>query len=147
MSRRSKLAFVTGVTVFMLAVNILPVFTAHVIAADDFDTKTKALENLTSVADTAGLGGNTDIKKTIGNVIKILLTLLGVLMVLLLIYGGFVWMTAMGEAQKVEKAKGIIKTAIIGVIVLLMAYAIAFFILSDVWEAVKNPNGVPGQQN
>ncbi|MBI4812330.1 hypothetical protein HY798_02705 [Candidatus Falkowbacteria bacterium] len=48
-----------------------------------------------------------------------------------MIYGGYTWMTASGNEQQVEKAKGIIKNAVIGLIVVLAAYVVTAFIY---WE-------------
>ena len=47
---------------------------------------------------------------------------------LLIIYGGILWMTAMGKENQVEKAKNIIIQAVIGLVIVLAAYAITSFI-------------------
>ncbi len=64
----------------------------------------------------------------IGKVINVLLSFLGVFFLILMIYGGFVWMMSKGNEQEVEKAKNIITNAIIGLIVVLAAYAITAFV-------------------
>jgi hypothetical protein len=64
----------------------------------------------------------------IGSVIKIILSFLGVLFLILMIYGGFVWMKAMGNEQEVTKAKSILTNAIIGLIIVLAAYAITAYV-------------------
>ena len=50
----------------------------------------------------------------IGGVIKVLLSFLGVVLLLYIVYGGFLYMTAGGEEGKVKTAKGVISNAIIG---------------------------------
>jgi len=80
---------------------------------------------------TGGLNGNsvmTDIPQAIGRIVGIVLSLVGVFFFLLMIYGGFTWMFARGNEQNVEKAKSIIQSAIIGMIIVLAAYAITVFI-------------------
>jgi cbb3-type cytochrome oxidase subunit 3 len=63
-----------------------------------------------------------------GSIVSAVLSLLGVLFFLLTIYGGLRWMLSQGNESEVEKAKQIIISAIIGLIVVLSAYAITTFI-------------------
>jgi len=60
--------------------------------------------------------------------IGFVLSFIGVLFLILTIYGGINWMTAGGNEQKVEKAKTIIINAIIGLLIVLSAYTITSFI-------------------
>lgn len=62
--------------------------------------------------------------------VTIILSLLGVIFICFIIYGGVIWMTANGNEQKVEKAGDIIKESFIGLIVVLAAYAISFFLFN-----------------
>jgi hypothetical protein len=82
-----------------------------------------------------GTSSPTDLLTLIGTVINVLLGLLGVIFLLLTIYAGFIWMTAQGNEEKVEKAIGILKTGIIGMIVTLAAYSIANFVVGEVSDA------------
>lgn len=59
----------------------------------------------------------------IGKVLNISTTFLGVIFLLLMIYAGYLWMMARGNEQEVEKAKNIIIYAVIGLVVVLAAYA------------------------
>jgi len=68
--------------------------------------------------------------ETIGNLINIVLSFLGVIFVILIIYGGFMWMTAGGKEQQVEDAKKVIIRATIGIAVIMLAYAVTWFIIS-----------------
>lgn len=63
-----------------------------------------------------------------GVVIEGLLALLGVIFLALMLYAGYHWMTARGDEEKVTKAKDTIRRAIIGLIVVVGAYAIWAFI-------------------
>lgn len=69
-----------------------------------------------------------DLTAIIGFIIKMLLSFIGVVFLLLMIYGGYIWMLARGNDQEVEKAKNIIKNAIIGLAVVLSAYAITLLV-------------------
>ncbi len=64
----------------------------------------------------------------IGKIIGVILSFLGVIFLLLMIYGGYLWMMARGNEEQVGKAKKIIVQAVIGVIIVLAAYAITAFI-------------------
>ncbi|OGY43660.1 MAG: hypothetical protein A3B89_04460 [Candidatus Buchananbacteria bacterium RIFCSPHIGHO2_02_FULL_40_13] len=81
--------------------------------------------------------GTTDLKTAIGKIVQIFLGFLGVLAVVLIIYAGFLWMTAGGDSSKVDKAKGYIKNAIIGIIIILAAYIITSFVLDQVVETLQ----------
>ncbi|MDD5527930.1 MAG: hypothetical protein PHO56_03045 [Patescibacteria group bacterium] len=75
-------------------------------------------------------GFNGDLAFGIGMIINTALSLLGVVFLGLIIYGGIMWMTAEGAEERVEKAKGIITNSIIGLVIVLAAYAISYFIIS-----------------
>lgn len=70
----------------------------------------------------------TSIPEGIGKVIGAGLSFLGIAFMLLIIYGGFMWMFARGNDQAVGKAKEIITAAVIGLVIVLAAYAITNFI-------------------
>jgi len=61
-------------------------------------------------------------------IIQIVLGLLAVIFLVLMIYAGFNWMTARGNEEKVTKSLATIRMAIIGLIIVLGAYAITYFI-------------------
>lgn len=74
--------------------------------------------------------GTSDLRSTIASVISVAMGLLGTIAVVIVLYGGFKWMTAGGEESKVEEAKNLIIQGVIGLAIILSAYAIANFILS-----------------
>jgi len=71
----------------------------------------------------------------IGRIIRTLLGLLGIIFVVLMVYAGFLWMTARGESDQVDKAKDIIRQAIIGLIIIMLAYAITGFVVNAIVTA------------
>ncbi len=84
---------------------------------------------LSSVAGGAGYQ-ETDYKVIIGLIIQSLLGLLGVIFFVLMLNAGYLWMTAQGNEQRLEKAKNIMTTSVIGLIIVLSSYAISYFVLS-----------------
>jgi hypothetical protein len=81
----------------------------------------------------------TDIYDITGVVIQTILSLLGVIFIVLIIYAGVTWMTAEGDEAKVEKAQKILRNAIIGLIIIITAYAISYFVIS-VFRNQINPD-------
>lgn len=69
-------------------------------------------------------------EETIGGYIKTGLALVGVIFLLLMVYGGYTWMIARGDETEATKAKDTITMASIGMAVVLIAYVITYFILS-----------------
>ncbi len=88
----------------------------------------------------------SDIRVVIARIINVALGFLGIAVVLLILYGGFIWMTAGGDERKVETAKKIIINAIIGLVIVILSYAISSFILRKLQEVVgpTGPGGGPG---
>jgi hypothetical protein len=76
--------------------------------------------------------GTTQLPAIIGSIINAALGLLGVVLVVLLIYGGFLWMTAGGNSDQVDKAKKMIINSVIGIIIVLAAYSISYYVLEQV---------------
>ena len=72
---------------------------------------------------------------TIGRVIKIVLGFLGVILIIIVIYAGFLGMTAGGEADQTKKARDWLTNAIIGLAIILSAYAITDFVIKKLMGA------------
>ena len=68
------------------------------------------------------------LSETIGKVVGAALAFLGVAFFILMIYGGYTWMFSMGNEQTATKAKDIIIAAVIGLVIVLAAYAITEYI-------------------
>lgn len=95
--------------------------------------------NLTSgiqdVGDAAQISTTTSLEQTIGQIINVILGFLGIIFLVLVIYAGFLWMTAGGNSDKVDKAKQIMTQAVIGLVILLAAYAITQFVVTNLGTA------------
>lgn len=85
-----------------------------------------------------GLGGTLgtrDVRETVASIINVALSLLGIVAVVIILAGGFTWMTAMGNEEKADKAKKMIFAGIIGLAIILSAYAIAKFVIDKLISA------------
>lgn len=90
--------------------------------------------------------GTRDLRSTIAGVINIFLGFLGILATLIMLYGGFIWMTSNGNAEKIDKAKHTIINGLIGLVIILSSYAIARFILRTGYDGIfgNTPTGPSG---
>lgn len=77
--------------------------------------------------------GNT-LSETVGKIIKIILGLVGTVFLALTVYAGVLWMTAAGEEEKVTKATNILKTSVIGLVIILAAYSITYFVVDNLFK-------------
>lgn len=74
----------------------------------------------------------------IGNLIRTLLGATGLIFLVLIVYAGILYMIAAGDTDKVKKAKSMITTSIIGLIIIIGAYAIASYVVNALSEASVN---------
>ncbi|OGY94608.1 MAG: hypothetical protein A2406_02155 [Candidatus Komeilibacteria bacterium RIFOXYC1_FULL_37_11] len=78
--------------------------------------------------------GSRSLRDTIGGVVNIILGFLGILTTVAILWGGFNMMTSGGNAEKSEKGKGVVIAGAIGLIIVLTAYAISRFVLSELYS-------------
>ncbi len=95
--------------------------------------------NLGLTSDVEGaLGlGTQDIRVTIASIINVFMGLLGIIAVVIILYGGFMWMTAAGNEERVDKARKMIVSGVIGLAIILSAYAIARFVVNSLVNATS----------
>lgn len=85
----------------------------------------------TKVAVSAGIASTRTLPEIVGSIINVVLGFLGILLLVYLLYAGFLWMTAGGDSKKVDEAKAMIKNAIIGLVIITAAFAISSFVLGS----------------
>lgn len=79
--------------------------------------------------------GRRDPRETVGSVIRIVLSVLGIIALAFILYAGFTWMTAGGNEERVTMAKKTLSAAVIGLVIILSAYAITNFVLKSLYQA------------
>ncbi len=101
--------------------------------------------NAAAGASGAGIAGQTDPRILAANIIRIALGILGTIFLVLTLYAGFLWMTAGGEEEKTSKAKKLISNGVIGLVIILTAYAITSFVIGALVGSTTgaNPYGGP----
>lgn len=117
------------------------IFPILFVNAEEYDTEAP----VTSLGETGGaMTGNLGIffsksfyknpvnpSQAIAMLILFLLSLIGLIFVLLMIYGGFRWLTAQGNQGQVDEARAVIINAVLGAIVVFSAYSIVSFFLKN----------------
>ncbi|MFA4941180.1 MAG: hypothetical protein WC582_01100 [Patescibacteria group bacterium] len=99
------------------------------------DKATKGLEATANIGF-EGAPKQTDVPTIVGSIIGAGLSFIGILFFILVIYGGFLWMTARGNEEQVNKAIGIITQAAIGLIIVAAAYLITRFVGETILNSV-----------
>lgn len=79
--------------------------------------------------------GTKDLREGVMNVVNVLMGFLGIVAIIIILYGGFVWLTSAGNEEKVGQAKKIITAGIIGLVIIFISYAIATFVINSLIEA------------
>jgi len=123
----------------------LAVITSLYIFGGDFIAPANAQidTGLNSIGQTIALP-DTDPRVIAARLINVFLGLLGVILLVVILYAGFLWMTAGGDAAKVEKAKAWLRNGIIGVIIVLLSWAIASFVINSLINAATGGSGGAG---
>lgn len=76
-----------------------------------------------------------DVRVTIANIIRVALGLLGIVAVIIILYAGVIWMTAQGDKTKTDKSKKLMTEGVIGLAIILAAYAITSFVINSLVQA------------
>lgn len=83
---------------------------------------------------------NEDPRIIVGRIIQVALGLIGIITVVLIIWAGFRWMTSAGREDEISAAKKTLSAAVIGLIIILMAYSLTTFILGELFDATMGRN-------
>ena len=83
--------------------------------------------------------GEKDPRSIAAAVINVALGFLGIVAVIIILLGGFKWMTAAGNEDKIAEAKKLMAAGVIGIVIILAAWGLALFVL----EALLNATGAP----
>ena len=77
----------------------------------------------------AGIG-EASLAEVIGSVVKAVLSILGLVALVIFIIAGFQWMTSGGNKEKIQSAQKSMGAAVIGLVIVIIAYAAAHFIIN-----------------
>ena len=97
---------------------------------------TPALAQFTVPGNT-GLA-SADLEDTAVRIIKTILSLLGLIALVIILMGGFKWMTSGGNEEKVGEAKKLLGAGVVGIVIILAAYAITQFVVVQMQNALNS---------
>jgi hypothetical protein len=100
-----------------------------------------ALDRARGVAGAGGITTTTHLPELVGNIINSVIAMLGVVMVVLIVYAGFLYLTAAGDDDKVGHAKKILINSVIGLALVFTAYAITSFVIIELTKTRLSPAG------
>ncbi len=89
-----------------------------------------ATQNAKNGVENVNPGAETDLNKMIATILNVIFGVIGIVAVIYIILGGIHYTTSEGDSQKTQKAKSTIMYGIIGLVVVLLAFAIVNFVLN-----------------
>jgi heme/copper-type cytochrome/quinol oxidase subunit 2 len=106
-----------------------------------------ALPTISALAVTPDVGINIitheiqlsaqDPRVLVARIINTAMLFLGIIAVVIVLLGGFKWMTAAGNEDKVSEAKKLMGAGVIGLVIILAAWGIASFVLNSLINATQ----------
>lgn len=128
---KNRLAFASCLFLRVFAFSAPLVFAADAGAAPAGDSPASLISGgLNAAAEGTGYSTSLSLPSLIGKMISIGLGVVGIVLVIMIVYAGILYMTAGGEDAKIKTAKKMITQSVIGIILMVSAYAIANFIIS-----------------
>lgn len=118
--------------ILLLFLFLLPVLSFATEAGDHIEPKKALVDYEEELIKETPVLPKGDLIKIIFTIIQYLLSFLGVIAVLVILYSGFLWMTAAGNEEKVSKAKKMLTQAVTALIIILLAYAITMFVITKI---------------
>ena len=126
-----KIKIINGfLLIAFLILLVVPALAGPISDTDDVVGEKSMLGKFSESAGFKTDDTGTQLGKTVALVIKGFLSLLGIIFIILIILSGFNWMTSEGDEQKISKAKDTIRTAIIGLFIVIAAYSITYFVFN-----------------
>ncbi|MFA6322210.1 MAG: hypothetical protein WCX71_01885 [Candidatus Buchananbacteria bacterium] len=134
MKKISKKIISTSAVFFVLSLLIFIQLTPVLAASTGIDAVQTGIKQS---ANKAGLStSETDLATMLGRAINYLFSALGMVFMTIILVGGYLWMTAGGNEEKIGKAKGFIINGINGMIVIFLSYALVYTMLAALKASV-----------
>ena len=127
-----KINRLTVIIILGLALLLPQITLAQSKPADGFYGLDQTAENAGITVPEGNASAEANLQFMVGRIINYLFGLVGVIALTVVLVGGYLWMTAQGESDQVDKAKKIIIQSIIGLIITVGAYSITAFVVPAV---------------
>ena len=143
MIKKMKSFFLIAVASLTLGAPMLVPALGGVASATIKDSLCTGVNNATGTTGagcgTAGTSGTTDLSGIASKIVNIFSIIVGIVAVLMIIYGGFKYITSGGDSGNVSGAKNTLIYAIIGLIIVALAQIIVHFVINT---ATSSTTGV-----
>lgn len=123
-----KKLFVAILTLGFLSLAVAPVLAADAVTLDI------GINDINKAGNMAGFT-QSELPVIVGNIIKVVLGILGLLALILIVVAGFQWMTSGGNEEKIGGAKKLMSAGVIGLVIILIAYAATTYIVTKLQPA------------
>jgi hypothetical protein len=139
-----KFIVVTLASLTLLSPGLVPAFAATAFAASSITNNLCTGTNYAVTGNTAGTdcgtsgtgSGTTDLSTLAGKIVNIFSVVVGVVAVIMIIYGGFRYITSGGDSGSVGNAKNTLIYAIVGLIIVALAQIIVHYVLNTATTTV-----------
>lgn len=131
MSKMKDIAKEAGATLTVAALTVAAASTTSVYAESNKKTAGQAGQEASGGLDKVNPGAETDLNGLIATIINMVFGVIGIIAVIMIIIGGVNYTMSQGDSTKVQKAKNTILYGIIGLVVVLLAFAIVNFVLGS----------------
>lgn len=117
-------AIVGALSLLLVVLGVVVLAPAH----DTFAQTSQIQDGINSISD-SNTGNPSDLMTSVRRIINVFLFLIGAVSVIMIIFGGFKYVTSSGESSAVSSAKNTILYAVVGLVIALSAYGIADFVI------------------
>lgn len=124
--------------ILLSAVILVLLLTPAVIFAQGIEDLLKDAAGPEGAGYDTGVDSQTGLATFAGYIVQVFLSLTGIIFVIYIIYGGFMWLTSGGNEEKITKAKSILRNGIIGLIVIFSAAAIYLLVATVTNQTFQN---------
>jgi hypothetical protein len=125
---------------FLLITFIALLHSAHDVQAqvqwDFYNTFSRNF--LQKYMEPTGYSGTAQIDVLAVQLIMGALALIGMVFISLLLYGGFLWLTASGDPERVKRGRDTLQSAFLGLLIVIGGYTITFYIIKGVIGATQS---------
>ena len=128
MTQRTKFVVSFAASLGVVTLLALPALAAGGLTAEDL--------GVNAIGDEIKLGSG-DVRQTAARIINVALGFLGILSVIIVLLGGFKYMLSGGSTEKTDEARKLIVSGIIGLAIILSAWAITSFVISRLISATQ----------
>ena len=116
-----NLSLMVGMVSLVFSMLFMPLMAAQAVDVDP-------TEQLETVGEESGLP-EQDLPELVARIIRWVIGIIGVVLVALFVYGGVVYATSIGNEERVETGKKIMLYAVIGVVIIAIAFAVSSYVI------------------